>query len=40
MKNLVEYVMDWQGARDHVWAVRAQNAGESRLSNAMAKCVG
>jgi len=27
------------GARDHVWAVRAQNAGKSRLSNAMAKCV-
>ncbi|KAL9407363.1 hypothetical protein Peur_004335 [Populus x canadensis] len=40
LKNLAEDVIELAGARGHVWAVGAQNAGKSTLLNAMAKCVG
>ena len=39
LKNLTEDVIELAGARGHVWAVGAQNAGKSTLLNAMAKCV-
>ncbi|CAH9106665.1 unnamed protein product [Cuscuta epithymum] len=40
VKNLVNDVVALAGARGHVWAVGAQNAGKSTLINAIGKCVG
>lgn len=40
VKTLVDDVVSFAGARGHVWAVGAQNAGKSTLINAIGKCVG
>lgn len=40
VRTLVDDVVNFAGARGHVWAVGAQNAGKSTLINAIGKCVG
>ncbi|KAM2342231.1 hypothetical protein ACFX1X_014652 [Malus domestica] len=37
VRNLLSFLKEWAGPRGNVWVIRAQNAGQSTLINALAK---